>query len=504
MKHCLLFLTILSCFGTFNFANANDNERCQALVNLKFDDAKIIKTELIADRFTPPSNLADSLRNADTKEISHLPQICRIELVIQPKINVEVWLPTQWNHRLQAIGGGGYAGFIPFDELAVAVQGGYAAMGTDTGHSGNLFEGDFVFKNNQLQADTIADFAYRSVHEMTIKTKQIIQAYYGKPADYSYWNGCSTGGRQGLMEAQRFPADYDGIYIVAPAIQWDKFIPSELWPQVVMQKELGHPIDTHKLIKLRKAIIQLADEQDGIKDGIINDPTALEISDNFLKEHNFNNAEIIALRKIWQGPTNQLGESLWFGVEKTAPQEALAGSEPFPIPVDYLKYWIAQNPNLDWKNMDYQSFVDYFNESVDLFRPIMGTDNPDLSQFKKSGGKMIIWHGWDDRLIPPKGTIHYYNHVVKLMGGQKRTDEFVKLYMAPGVDHCNGGDGADQINGFKSLVNWVEKQQPPKNLTAKKIENGNLILQRPLCAYPQKTVYKGEGNANNPANFECQ
>ena len=196
--------------------------------------------------------------------ITNLPQICRVELAIEPKINVEIWLPTDWNQRLQAIGGGGFAGFIPFDKLAVAAKNGYVSVTTDTGHQGSLFKGDFAFKDNELQTDLITDFAYRSVHEMTVKTKQIIQSYYGEAAKYSYWNGCSTGGRQGLMEVQRFPADYDGVYIIAPAIQWDKFVTSSLWPQIVMQEELGKPIDTAKLNQVREAIIKYADKQDGI------------------------------------------------------------------------------------------------------------------------------------------------------------------------------------------------------------------------------------------------
>lgn len=506
MKYSLLFISLLSQISNIALAVSSDSivERCNALTEMKFDNAKVIKSELIEERFTPLTKLADTLRGAENNVITGLPQFCRVELAIQPEINIEIWLPTQWNHRLQAIGGGGYAGFIPFDELAVAVKDDYATVATDTGHQGNLLEGNFVFKNNQLQADAIADFAYRSVHEMTIKAKQVIENYYGQMPSFSYWNGCSTGGRQGLMEAQKFPADYNGLYITAPAIQWDKFLPSELWPQIVMQEELGQPIDLAKLDKVRQAIINLADEQDGIKDGIIDDPASLEITDEFLKQQGLNNNEIVALRKIWHGPTTKTGQFLWYGIEPTAQMDALAGSTPFPIPVDYLKYWINQNPTVDWKQLGYKGFENYFNDSVDLYRPIIGTDNADLSQFKHLGGKMIIWHGWDDKLIPPKGTIHYYNRVLKIMGGQSDTDEFLKLYMAPGVDHCKGGEGADRINGFQSLVNWVENKQPPTTLTAQKIEKGQITLQRPLCPYPQKTVYKGKGDTNNPTNFECQ
>ena len=509
MKYSLLFLSVLSCLGASAYAKPpsmwDSAESCKKLSDLKLDNAKIVNTELIEGNFTPPSKLADTLRGAKAKEIVGLPQICRVELTINPAINVEVWLPSQWNHRLQSIGGGGYAGFIPFDKLAVAAKNGYVTAATDTGHVGNLVDGKFVFKDGKLQTDAVRDFAHRSVHEMTIKTKQIIESYYGQAADYSYWNGCSTGGRQGLMEAQWYPTDYDGLYIAAPAIYWDKFVPAELWPQVVMQEELGRPIGSDKLNKVRKAIIEFADEKDGIKDGIINDPTTLEISDDLLNQAGLNKDEIRTLRKIWQGPTDQNGKSLWFSIEPSAPLDVLAGNEgPFPIPLDYLKYWIKQDPNFDWKSLGYKGYEKYFNQSVKMFAPIMGTDDTDLSQFKKLGGKMIIWHGLDDRLVAPKGSIQYYNDVLKTMGGKEYVDNFAKLYLAPGVDHCNGGDGPDKINGFETLVNWVEKKQTPTTLIAKKIKNGQVTMQRPLCQYPQQTLYTGNGDTNNPENFVCK
>lgn len=506
MKKNLLFLAILSCISMSAWADTIDSvtERCSDLKKLNFENAKVINSEVIVGDFTPPTKLADTLRGAKSQLITNLPQICRVELAIEPKINVEIWLPTDWNQRLQAIGGGGFAGFIPFDKLAVAAKNGYVSVTTDTGHQGSLFKGDFAFKDNELQTDLITDFAYRSVHEMTVKTKQIIQSYYGEAAKYSYWNGCSTGGRQGLMEVQRFPADYDGVYIIAPAIQWDKFVTSSLWPQIVMQEELGKPIDTAKLNQVREAIIKYADKQDGIIDGVVNDPTTLNISDSFLQQLGLNDAEIISLKKIWQGPTSQSGQFLWYSLEPSADLTPIAGKVPFTVPEDYLRYWIYQKPDMDWKQLGYKGFDDFYNESVELYRPIMGTDNADLSQFKKLGGKMIIWHGWDDQLIPPKGTIHYYNNVQKIMGGKSHTDEFMKLYMAPGVGHCNGGDGADTINGFESLVNWVEKQQSPTTLTAQKIQNGKVTMKRPLCQYPLKAVYKGEVDVNNLANFECK
>ena len=519
MKYSLLFLSVLSCLGASAHATkpspipVDTVENCEKLSKLQLDNAKIVNIELIEGNFTPPSKLADTLRGAKAKEIVDLPPICRVQLTIEPAINVEVWLPRKRSIlRLQSIGGSGYAGFIPFDKLAIAVKNGYIAAATDTGHEGDLFDGKFVFKDGKFvfkdgkfQIDSLTDFAHRSVHEMTIKTKQIIQSFYHVPLSYSYWNGCSTGGRQGLMEAQRYPADYDGIYIAAPAIYWDKFIPAEIWPQVVMQEELGRPIESDKLNKVRKAIIEFADEKDGIKDGIINDPTTLEISDELLNQAGLNKDEIRTLRKIWQGPTDQNGKSLWFSIEPTAPLDVLAGNEgPFPIPVDYLKYWIKQDPNFDWKSLGYKGYEKYFNQSVKMFAPIMGTDDTDLSQFKKLGGKMIIWHGLDDRLIAPKGSIQYYNDVLKTMGGSENVNNFAKLYLAPGVDHCSGGDGPDKIDGFESLVEWVENGREPTTLIAKKIENGQVTMQRPLCQYPKKTIYTGNGDTNNPENFVCK
>lgn len=484
-----------------------DSTQCSALRNVSLPGGNITGVEFISGDFVPPSALADTLRGGKSTTISQLPPVCRVTLTVAPKINVEVWLPTgnAWNGRFQAIGNGGYAGFIPYDAVAVAAKGGYATAATDTGHAASSLDGRFALNaDNTIADELVEDFAHRSVHEMTLNAKKLIEAFYRSPARYSYWNGCSTGGRQGLMEVQRYPADYDGVLAGAPAIHWDRFIVSEIWPQVVMQQELGNPIAAEKLTALRKAIVDNYDKVDGVNDGVITNPGQITVSDEVLKSAGLTDKERLAVRKIWEGPRGVDGKFLWHGLEPTAPFTGIVGPKPFPIPVAYLGLWIKQNPEWDWKTLDYAGFEKIFEQSQQRYNSIIGTDNPDLSAFNKAGGKLIMWHGWDDQLIFPKGTISYYEQVVKAMGGEGKTNEFARLFMAPGVEHCRGGAGPNQIAGMDALTTWVEQKKAPEQLSARKVVEGKTVLERPLCSYPAQAVYDGHGDTHNVGSFTCK
>lgn len=485
-------------------ASPGDDARCEALSHLSITQGKITGASVISGRYTPESELADNLRGAKSAPIDDLPPTCRVTIVIPGQINGEVWLPTtNWNNRYQAVGSGGYAGFISYDTLAAGVKSGYATSSTDTGHRGGPRDGRFVMQDDETKSSLITDFAHRSVHLMAVSAKEIIAAFYSAAPKYSYWNGCSTGGRQGLMQAQRYPTDFNGVLAGAPAINWDRFIPAELWPQVVMQEELGGAISSDRLNALNQALIAEYDEADGIKDGIISSPESISVSDAVLAKAGLSKGEIVAIRKIWLGPTGANGESLWYGLEPGAPFSGLAGAEPFPITHDFLKLWVNRDPALDWKKLGYAGFEKYFKESVKTYRPILGTDDPNLSEFKASGGKLIMWHGWSDQLIFPKGTIEYYRALQNMMGSES-VNAFARLYMAPGVEHCRGGAGPDRLNGLEALVKWVEKDESPTQLMAEKRVGNDVSMTRPLCSYPQQAVYKGTGSVNSVDNFECK
>ncbi len=482
----------------------SDRTNCLNLKNISLTDATINSADIHEGVFTPETKNADVLRGAKSGSVTGLPKFCRVSMTIKPEIKVEVWLPVaNWNHRFQAVGGGGYAGFIAYDALANAIKQGYASASTNTGHVGSSLDGKFVLnKDHTINQQQVQDFAWRAVHEMTVKSKALISSYYQQPAKYSYWNGCSTGGRQGLMEAQRFPNDFNGIFVGAPAINWDRFIVAELWPILVMQRELSGSISEDKLDKVNEAIVAKYDAVDGVKDRVIRDPSNIKVDDQVLASAGLSPREIAAIRKIWAGPQSKDGKSLWYGLEPGAP--FMLASNAFQISTDYLGTWLQQNPGWDWKNLSYEDYNKLLLQSEKQYGPIIATDDPNLKAFKKAGGKLIIWHGWSDQLIFPRGTVHYYKNVGGKMGGLKQTESFARLYMAPGVQHCRGGAGPDTIQGLDALVPWVEQGRAPTQVMAYKIENNQVVNSRPLCAWPTQAIYKGNGSITEANSFVCK
>jgi hypothetical protein len=301
---------------------------CESLTSLNLGDATVTSAqEVTSGTFTPPGS---------TNPITGLPVFCRVAITVPQAIHIEVWLPkSTWNSRYRGEGGGGYAGSISYGGLATAVKLGYATASTDTGHVSSAGGSFALNADGTLNRQLIEDFASRSLHQMVKKAKAVINAYYGAAPKYSYWNGCSTGGRQGLMAIQRFPEEYDGLLIGAPAINWDRFIPSELWPQIVMNQELGAPIAPSKLSALVTAAINACDAADGVTDGVINDPRKCDYDPaaSICKAGGdvtkcLTPQEANAARKIWDGPTDAKGRRLWFGLERGASLAGLAGTNP--------------------------------------------------------------------------------------------------------------------------------------------------------------------------------
>src|SRR5512134_2980224 len=286
---------------------------CAALATLQLPETTITAAhEVPAGSFTPPVGAP----------LPNLPEFCRVALTVAPAIRIEVWLPkSTWNERYQGVGGGGYAGSISYGALATALRAGYATASTDTGHVGG--SGTFALNpDGTLNWGLIEDFARRSLHEMVLKAKSIINAHYDAAPKYSYWTGCSTGGRQGLMAVEQFPEEYDGLVIAAPAINWERFIAAEIWPQIVMQQEVGAPIAATKLNAVNAAAVAACDAADGVADGVINDPRKCDFDPAALICPGGDSAtcltpqEANAVRKIWDGPTGaKTGNRLWFGLE---------------------------------------------------------------------------------------------------------------------------------------------------------------------------------------------
>ena len=434
-----------------------------------------------------------------------LPEFCRVALTVDPAITIEVWLPTdQYNERFQAVGGGGYAGGISFWAMAEALRAGYATASTDTGHVGDEFDGSFALgADGALDMPLIEDFALRSLIELTDTSRSLIQEFYGEPADYAYWNGCSTGGRQGLVMAQRVPESYDGILAGAPAINWDRFIPSLLWPQIVMDEELGGVIDPCKLAAATDAAVEACDADDGDADGLLADPRACDFDPVSLVGVDtpcgeFTDADAVVIQSIWDGPRTSDGEFLWYGLAPGAPLDAVAGALPFPIGLDHHRTWIQQDPTFDWHALGYAGFEDAFRRSQDLFHDVIGTDDPDLTSFREAGGRLLMWHGWYDELIPPEGSIDYHQRVVEAVGSTDEVAEFARLFMVPGLLHCEGGPGLTAFDAFGALVDWVETGRAPESITASRGTE-----TRPLCPFPTVATYDGAGDPALAASYEC-
>jgi hypothetical protein len=503
-------LTALSILGTLTIPIALllhpeqvAAQSCEQLAALSFHNATVNAAQLITSgTFDPPG---------PTPPITDLPPFCRVSLTVVPRINIEVWLPLAWNERLQSVGGGGYAGVITWADLVTALRSGYAAASTDTGHDdGTTPGGSFVLNpDDTLNSQAIVDYASRSLHEMALKARALVEAFYGRAPKYAYWTGCSTGGRQGLMEAQRFPTDYDGILAGAPAINFDRFVPAELWSQIVMNQELGQPIAASKLAAVIHDAIAACDGLDGVVDGVIDEPRRCKYDpvQSVCREGDDPNAcltsaEASAVRKIWDGPTTADGQRLWFGVERGA-LLGIAGSSPFGIAVDYFRYWINQDPTFDWHSLSEASFPAEFRLSERKFHDVIGTDDPHLQEFRRAGGKLLIWHGEADQLIFPRGTINYYERVLTGSGGASHVADFARLFLAPGVDHCGFGQGPNSFDLLAPLVDWVENGVVPERIIAAKL-NGNQVLRtRPLCPYPKEARWIGTGSTDDAINFSC-
>jgi Tannase and feruloyl esterase len=468
---------------------------------------------------------------------------CLVKVLVPKAVNIWVGLPMggAWNGRWQSVGGGVYAGAAAVP--TAALHDGYAAATTDTGHASSPVDGSFGMAGpGKPNVELQKDFAYRSEHLMAVIGKQLVKQFYGKVQQYSYWNGCSTGGRQGLRMAQDYPDDYDGILAGAPAIHWDRFQAAMLWPQVIQQRVNGGPVGggdraamTAKYRLATDRAIAACDALDGVTDGIIDDPRrcGYQVSD----DHEVTRAtcsasdgqcltpgEAAAIDRIWQGPvacgdghsdlctvpetaTRKLtgggNKRLWYGEVRGTDLMTVAGAQPFVVALEQPRYWMYFDPAWDWHKVGAPDFIDFFRDTVAKVGPLMASENPDLSAFRRHGGKLVLYHGWSDQLIMPQGTIDYYDRVTqRLGGGYARTQQFARLFMAPGVGHCAGGAGPQPQRPFDAVVNWVEKGVAPETITASRSVAG-ATQTRPLCPYPAEAHWTGTGSTDDAANFTC-
>jgi len=464
----------------------------------------ITNTQTVAaGAFTPPGNPGRGRGPADAYK--DLPAFCRVTATLKPSsdsdIKIEVWLPsTDWNKKYQAVGNGGWAGVISYSELADALRGGYATSSTDTGHVGG--SGSFALGH----PEKLIDFGWRSEHEMTVKAKSIIDAFYGSAPRLSYWNGCSTGGRQGLQEAQRFPDDYDGIITGAPANR----TALALWVAFAELKDPASRIPAAKFPLVHQAAVAACDANDGVKDGLIENPAKCKFDPKVIECKGADGAncltapQVEAARKIYTSATNpRTGQTLF---PSLAPGSELGwavlggGPEPSPIILDQYKYVAYKDPSWDWRTFDFDKDIARSEQPEML---VMNATDPNLTRFFAHHGKLLMYHGWADPNISPFSTIQYYRSVVDTMGGEKKTADSIRLFLEPGMGHCGGGEGPNKFDRVGALETWVEKGAAPDKMIASHATGGKVDRTRPLCPYPQVARYKGTGSIEEAANCAC-
>lgn len=462
----------------------------------------------------------------------HGPRYCLVRLRVGDNVNIAAGLPMDghWNGDLQAEGVGGYGGKA--NPPVKSVARGFLGVQTDTGHpaatrdpdesvAGDWRETTGAFAmlapgvpNRALQQD----YAQRSSHLMAVVAKQLAQAFYGRSVGHSFWNGCSTEGRQGLRAAQQYPQDYDGILAGDPPIRFGGTMAFQLWPQVVMKGLVGHSIAGAKLDLASRRAVRACDPLDGLRDGLLGDPrqchySAVRDSAIVHKSCAADDDTCLAPREaqavdaIWRGPVTPGGKLLWRGIERGAPLGLLAGSKPFPYAILQPRYWVFLDPAWDWHTLSLRDYPAFFARSVATVDPVMAADDPDLSAFFARGGKIIAYHGFNDSGILPQQTVDYYQAVARKLGrSPAELQSDFRLYMLPGVSHCGGGDApqiaADTLSD--ALVRWVEQGLPPQGLIARQAYPDGRARARPLCAFPAVQHYDGSGDPALATSFECR
>ncbi|HYR88279.1 MAG TPA: tannase/feruloyl esterase family alpha/beta hydrolase [Terriglobia bacterium] len=476
---------------------------CEGLKSLQLPGTTIKVAELVPEGvYTPPPG-----GGPQQPQPVQLAAHCRVNAILKPssdsEIEIEVWLPSEnWNGKFQAVGNGGWAGVISYAAMANAVNEGYATASTDTGHKG----GNALFAIGH--PEKVVDFAYRAVHEMTVKAKAFLTAYYDRGPRLSYWNGCSTGGRQGLMSAQRYPEDFDAILAGAPANYQTHLHAWDLGVAVPVLKDTGAAVPAGKASFLNKAVLQACDARDGVKDGLLNDPRSCKFDPATLlckgadAESCLTAAQLESVKRVYAPAKLKTGELVFPGKEPGSETgwQVIAGTANQPPGVSIGSFQVAYDTaQWDWRGFDLDRDLKIVDEKVGT---IINAVNPDLSAFKARGGKLLLYHGWNDTAISPGNTINYYSTVLSKMGAKQ--DNWIRLFMAPGVAHCGNGPGPNQFNFMAALERWRESGIAPESITAYHVTNNKVDMTRPLCVYPELAQYKGTGSTSDASSFICK
>ena len=482
---------------------------CESLASLRLSNATVTSaSEVAAGGFTPPTAPGRGVAPALARAVAALPALCRVALTSKPTadsdIKIEVWLPASgWNGKFQAVGNGGWAGTISYAAMAAAVARGYASASTDTGHStpGPSFAVGHPEK--------LADYAHRSLHETAVHAKAITAAFYGKTPAASIWSGCSTGGNQGLTLASMYPADFDAIVAGASPDPRARLHGVRLLAHRLVHRTAGGYIPPEKYPVIHKAVMDACDAKDGVKDGILEDPAGCRFDPKAIECKGADGPSCLTAEQVETAralvsdvkhprtgrvlytPLLQPGSELMWGT--------LAGPQAFANAADTYKYLVAKNPG--WAPSQFNPDTDV--ELTDTSAAVLNTTSQNLKPFFARGGKLLMYHGWNDQQVPASSSIGYYRRVVDAVG-RGAVGTSIQLYMVPGMNHCQGGVGTDTFDKVAAIEEWMARGTAPAQIVASHATDGTVDRTRPLCPYPQVAVYKGAGSTDEASSFACR
>jgi len=469
-----------------------DHGDCAQLAQLKLPDIRI--TEAVA----VPAG-------AGAITVAH----CRVTGVIGTEIKFALLMPDAWNHKFLMGGGGGFVGNVQ-NQAQFVVNAGYATAGTDTGHTGGITDASWALNNLERQVN----FGYLAVHRTAEASKAILRSYYGSPQTRAYFSGCSNGGRQALMEAQRFPDDFDGIVAGAPAADFTgigaQFI-KDVRAQFPDPKNLTPLLSAETMQSVSAQILDKCDALDGVKDGVMEDPRRCKVDVSTIT--GLSAAQTAALKTIY-APTHAGSETVfpgqpfggegemagwptWISGAPARPGQPVAPSLRFGFGTQLFKYLVFNDPDWDYTKYDLSTW----RKDTARTASFLNATTPDLDAFKAKGHKLLLWHGWSDAGLSPLGTVAYYERV---QARDSKLDEYVKMFLLPGVLHCAGGAGPDNVDWAAAIDAWVEGGTAPTQVLARKGSGAAVTRTRPLCAYPQHAVYTGTGSTDQAENFVCK
>lgn len=482
---------------------------CGDLTRMSLPGGKVTAATVVAAGAFQQPGSAGAPPGVAAGRFGNLPAFCRVQLTLTPSsdsdIKSEVWLPISgWNGKYVGIGNGIWAGSISFGEMGSALARGYATAATDTGHVGNGMTGEFAVGH----PEKLVDFGHRAVHETTVAAKRVVDAFYGKGPSLSFWNSCSTGGRQGLMEAYRYPADFDAISAMAPANPMTDLMTQTMWAGWQPNRGPGAALPVPQATAIHRAAVKQCDKLDGLEDGLIGRPDQCSFDPGTVEGITAEQAE--TMRAIYRGPPNLPGWPVGSELQLAALTQ---GAQPFPVAYTYFSLLVfGDRPDWDWKTFDYTRDL---AAARAYGAHILDVPQDGLKAFFARGGKLLLSHGWTDGLIPANNALRFHGGLLPTLSQSQQASQY-RLFMVPGMDHCGGGEGASSFDTLGTIDEWATTGKAPNMIVATRAASGGAggppgapaapareAISRPLCPYPQYARYNGSGDPASASSFSC-